>query len=55
MSAQILRNAVHWAHNPAKPWTTIAEAPNVPIDKAKEPLVEKGPKLHVRRRSRGCA
>ncbi len=42
----VLRNAVRWAHNPGKPWTTVAEGPNVPIGKAKEPLVEKGPKLH---------
>jgi trehalose utilization protein len=42
---RVLKNAVHWAHNPAKPWTGITRAPNVPIDKAKEKLVEKGPKL----------
>lgn len=43
---KVLRNAVRWAYNPAKPWTTVAEGPNVPIDEAREPLVEKGPKLH---------
>ena len=42
----VLRNAVRWAHNPGRPWTTVAEGPNVPIGEAKEPLVEKGPKLH---------
>jgi trehalose utilization protein len=42
---KVLRNAVHWAHNPAKPWTAITTAPNVPIGKAREKLVEKGPKL----------
>jgi trehalose utilization protein len=43
---KVLRNAVHWAHNPAKPWTTITIGPNIPIDQAKEKLVQKGPKLH---------
>ena len=43
----ILRNAVNWAHNPARPWTAIADAPNVPIGKTKEPLVQKGPRLHA--------
>jgi len=43
---KVLRNAVCWAHNPGKPWTAIVEAPNVPIGKSKEPLTEKGPKLH---------
>jgi trehalose utilization protein len=48
---KVLRNAVRWAHNPAKPWTTVADGTNVPIGKAKEPLVEKGPKLksHARK------
>lgn len=44
---QILRNAVNWAHNPAPAWTTIGDAPNVPIDKAREKLVQKGFKLHA--------
>ena len=43
---KVLRNAVHWAHNPGKPWSNITAAPNVPIGKAKEKLVEKGSKLH---------
>ena len=43
---QVLRNAVHWARPQAEPWTTIAEAPNVPMAKAREPLVETGPKIH---------
>jgi len=43
---RVLRNAVRWACNPAKPWTTVADGVNVPIGKTKEPLVEKGPKLH---------
>lgn len=44
---QVLRNAVHWAHNPAPAWTAVADAPNVPVDKAREPLVQKGPRLHA--------
>ncbi|WP_274630160.1 ThuA domain-containing protein [Arvimicrobium flavum] len=44
---QILRNAVNWAHNPAPAWTAITNAPNVPIDQAREPLVQKGPRLHA--------
>jgi len=42
----ILRNAVNWAHNAAPAWKAVFDAPNVPIGKSKEPLVEKGPKLH---------
>ncbi len=44
---QVLRNAVEWAYNPAPAWAAIANAPNVPVDKALEKLVEKGPKLHA--------
>ncbi|QPC86673.1 trehalose utilization protein ThuA [Mesorhizobium sp. NBSH29] len=44
---QVLRNAVEWAYNPAPAWTSIATAPNVPVESALEPLVEKGPKLHA--------
>jgi trehalose utilization protein len=42
----VLRNAVRWAHNTAKPWSSIHKAPNVPVA-ALEPLVAKGPKLHA--------
>ena len=42
----ILRNAVKWAHNPAKAWTDIADAPNAPIETAREKLVQKGFSLH---------
>lgn len=42
----VLRNAVRWAYNPAKPWKDVAEAPNVPIEKAREPLERKGGSLH---------
>ncbi|WP_181708094.1 ThuA domain-containing protein [Chthonobacter rhizosphaerae] len=43
---QVLRNAVKWAYNPAPRWTTITEAPNVPVDLAPEKIEERGPKLH---------
>jgi trehalose utilization protein len=43
---QILRNAVRWAYNPAAAWHDVAEAPNVPADRAPEPLTPKGPSLH---------
>ena len=42
---RVLRNAVNWAHNPAPRWTSITSAPNVPIEKAREKLVEKGARL----------
>lgn len=42
---RILRNAVAWACNPAAAWTGIEEGRNVPIGKAREPLVEKGVRL----------
>lgn len=43
---RVLRNAVRWAHNPNPAWVDIDDAPNVPADKAPEPLVERGAKLH---------
>lgn len=43
---QVLRNAVRWAHNPRR-WPKVAEGPNVPVADAKEPLVQKGPRLHA--------
>ena len=42
----VLRNAVHWARNPAPPWRDVADAPNVPVDKAPEPITQKGASLH---------
>ncbi len=44
--ARVLRNAVHWAHNPAGRWASVQDAPNVPIDKAPEKIEERGPHLH---------
>ena len=49
---QVLRNAVNWAYNPPSTYTAIHDAPNVPVEKALEPIVERGPKLHRARRSR---
>ncbi|MFO1069267.1 MAG: ThuA domain-containing protein [Geminicoccaceae bacterium] len=43
---QVLRNATRWAFNPAPAWTGIVDAPNVPVEKALEPITAKGPKLH---------
>jgi trehalose utilization protein len=43
---QVLRNAVKWAHNPVNDWAGILDAPNVPVETALEPLVERGPRLH---------
>ncbi|NAZ37263.1 ThuA domain-containing protein [Rubellimicrobium sp. CFH 75288] len=44
---QVLRNAVRWAHNPApRVAGDPTRAPNVPADKAPEPVTERGPKLH---------
>ncbi len=43
---KVLRNAVKWAHSPQARLTTVTDAPNVPVDKALEPIEERGPKLH---------
>jgi trehalose utilization protein len=43
---KVLINAVKWAYNPEPPFKTIADAPNVPVEQALEPIVERGPKLH---------
>jgi trehalose utilization protein len=43
---QVLRNAVRWAYNPAPAWKDVSEAPNVPIDQAREKIVQKGAALH---------
>jgi trehalose utilization protein len=44
---RVIRNAAHWAYNPAKPWAGIHPAPNVPADKAPYPLEIKGERLHA--------
>ncbi len=43
---KVLVNAVKWAYNPQGDLTSIHDAPNVPVDKALEPIEERGPKLH---------
>jgi trehalose utilization protein len=42
----VLRNAVHWAYNRAPRWRDVGDAPNVPVDRAPEPLTAKGASLH---------
>lgn len=44
---KVLRNAVKWAHNPQGTKSAILDAPNVPVGKALEPIVERGGKLHA--------
>jgi len=44
---QVLRNAVNWAYNPQPDVADPNDAPNVPVDKALEPIEERGPKLHA--------
>jgi trehalose utilization protein len=41
---QVLRNAVNWAHN-AEKHAELLKAPNTPVDKALEKIVERGAKL----------
>lgn len=43
----VLRNAAKWAANPMPAWMSITEAPNVPVGSAKEPLEQKGLRLHA--------
>lgn len=43
----VLRNAVHWAHNPAARVSGVTDAPNVPVEVALEPIEARGPKLHA--------
>ena len=42
----VLRNAVNWAYNSQAAYTDIHDAPNVPVESALEPIVERGGKLH---------
>lgn len=45
--AGVLRNAVKWAHNPQPRITGVTDAPNVPVDKAPEPITQRGARLHA--------
>ncbi len=42
---KVLQNAVQWAAQPNR-WTSIIDAPNVPVEQAPEPITERGPKIH---------
>jgi trehalose utilization protein len=44
---KVIANGVRWAYNPARPWSTIDDAPNVPHDKAPVPIPLKMPGLHA--------
>jgi trehalose utilization protein len=44
---RVISNAVRWAHNPAARLTDVTRAPNVPVETALEPIVERGGKLHA--------
>lgn len=43
---KVLRNAVRWAHNPLPRVADPTKAPNVPVEKALEPIEARGPNLH---------
>lgn len=43
---RVLKNAVHWAHNPQSRRTNATDAPNVPVSEALEKIEERGPRLH---------
>jgi trehalose utilization protein len=43
---RVISNAVKWAYNPEKRIADPNDAPNTPVDKALEPIVERGPRLH---------
>jgi trehalose utilization protein len=43
---RVIENAVRWAHNLAPRVADVNRAPNVPVDKALEPITERGPRLH---------
>ena len=43
----VLRNAVRWACNPAKPWADVSAAPNVPAEEAPETIERRGGSLHA--------
>jgi len=43
---KVIANSVKWANNPLPAYVGIHDAPNVPVERALEPIVEKGGKLH---------
>ncbi|EAR53133.1 hypothetical protein OG2516_11736 [Oceanicola granulosus HTCC2516] len=44
---KVIANGVRWAHNPAARLTDPEAAPNVPVEKALEPIEARGEKLHA--------
>jgi len=44
---RVITNAVCWAHHPAPRPSAVTDAPNVPVERAPEPIEERGPKLHA--------
>ncbi|RYH03878.1 trehalose utilization protein ThuA [Salipiger sp. IMCC34102] len=44
---RVIVNATRWAHNPAARVTGVTDAPNVPVQKALEPIEARGPSLHA--------
>ena len=43
----VLKNAVHWAHNPAQRVDGVTDAPNVPVERAPEKIEARGASLHA--------
>ncbi len=43
----VLKNSVHWAHNPASRVLNVTDAPNRPVGQAPEKITERGPRLHL--------
>lgn len=43
---RVIANAVNWAFNPMVRIMNPNDAPNVPVDRALEPIQERGPRLH---------
>ncbi|MDZ4394268.1 ThuA domain-containing protein [Cypionkella sp.] len=43
---RVISNAVKWAYNPNARIANPGDAPNTPVDKALEPITERGPRLH---------
>lgn len=43
---RVILNAVKWAHNPGPRIADPNDAPNVPVDRAPEPITARGPSLH---------
>ncbi|MBK1879127.1 ThuA domain-containing protein [Pelagicoccus mobilis] len=43
---RVIYNAVKWAYNPSR-WTSVMDAPNVPVEKAPETIELKGGSVHA--------